>query len=365
MVTDSLGWGVTWQGEFILWNGNNWQVHSEPAASSLNDVHMLGATDGWAVGGVSSDTGTSSIFRYVAGSETWVQVPAPTTVWLKAIDMLNANEGWSVGASGIAVRWNGTDWFGGRILTDPQDGVVLNDVDMVSSSDVWAVGTNGRIFHWDGSAWTEVLPSPTSNTLNAVAMVDGNEGWAVGEMGTILHYVDGSWQLVASPTNGSLNAIQMVSPTEGWAVGQNGIILHYVGEVDLSSSTKTDSPHRVDAGDTLSYTIEVRNTGSIPAPAVTVTDTIPADTTYVSASASTSQGTFTGPDPLVVSVGDVAPGGVVTITFQVTADDLGPGCWFVPNEAIIGSGGAQLTRGTTTSVGDCHVINLPVVSKGE
>ncbi len=96
-----------------------------------------------------------------------------------------------------------------------------------------------------------------------------------------------------------------------------------------------------------------------------MTDTIPADTTYVSASASTTQGTFTGPDPLVVSVGDVAPGGVVTITFQVTADDLGPGCWFVPNEAIIGSGGTQLTRGTTTAIGDCHVINLPVVSKGD
>jgi hypothetical protein len=61
----------------------------------------------------------------------------------------------------------------------------------------------------------------------------------------------------------------------------------------------------------------------------------------------------------------VAPGGVVTITFEVTADDLGEGCWFVSNEAIIGSGSTQQTRETTTAVGDCHVINLPVVTKGD
>ena len=54
MVTDSQGWGVTWQGDCILWNGTDWQVHSKPATSSLISIHMLGATDGWAVGGVSA-----------------------------------------------------------------------------------------------------------------------------------------------------------------------------------------------------------------------------------------------------------------------------------------------------------------------
>ena len=46
----------------IVWDGSSWQVHSKPAAAALDDVHMLNASDGWAVGGVSSTTETSSIF---------------------------------------------------------------------------------------------------------------------------------------------------------------------------------------------------------------------------------------------------------------------------------------------------------------
>jgi uncharacterized repeat protein (TIGR01451 family) len=359
LVNESLGWGVTWQGEVILWNGTGWQVHSQPATSSLDDVFMLGATDGWAVGGVSA-TGVSSIFRYDVGSGTWVQYPVGTSSWLKAVDMVDASEGWAVGVGGTFVRWNGAAWNGASLFP----GVVVNDVDMVSASEGWAVGSGGAIFHYDGT-WTQLTNSPTSNTLNALSMVDANEGWAVGATGTILHYIDGTWQVVDSPTTKSLNDIQMVSPTEGWAVGQNGAILHYVGTFDLSASTKSVSSHRTDAGGNLTYTVSVRNTGTVAAPSVTVTDTIPANTTYVSGSATTTQGTFTGPDPLVFNVGDVAPGAVVTLTFQVTANDLGAGCWFVSNEAIIGSGGTQLTRETTTAVGDCHVIYLPLVTNGD
>jgi uncharacterized repeat protein (TIGR01451 family) len=358
MVADSLGWGVTWQGEFILWNGTDWQVHSQPATSSLNDIHMLGATDGWAVGGVSAG-GTSSIFRYDAGSGTWVQYPVGTNTWLKGVDMVNASEGWAVGVSGTFVRWNGVAWNGASI----SPGEVLNDVDMITASDGWAVGRDGAIFHYDGSNWTKVT-SPTSMNLNAVSMVDASKGWAVGDMGTILYYSGGEWRAVASPTTNNLNAVQMVSPTEGWAVGWDTIV-HYVGVSDLSASTKTDSPHRIDPGDTLTYTVTVRNTGTAIAPSVSVTDTIPADTTFVLDSVLTSQGTYVGPDPLVVSVGDVAPGGAVTITFQVTADDLGKDCWFIPNEAIIGYEGTQLTRRTTTVVGDCYMNYLPLISNGD
>jgi uncharacterized repeat protein (TIGR01451 family) len=358
MVTDSLGWGVTWQGEMILWNGVSWQVHSKPATSSLDDVFMLGATDGWAVGGVSA-AGVSSIFRYDVGSGTWVQYPAPTSSWLKAVDMVNANEGWAVGVQGTFLRWNGAAWNGLSLYP----GLVLFDVDMVSASDGWAVGSGGRLFHYSGSAWSEV-PSPTSYGLHAVHMLDGNEGWAVGEMGTILHYSGGAWQLVPSPTTTTLNAIQMVSPAEGWAMGQSGTILHYSGVFDLSASTKTVSPRWAQAGETLTYTVTVRNTGTALAPSVFMTDTIPADTTYVPGSAWTSQGTIQGPDPLVVSVGDVAPGGEATITFQVTVDNLGLDCWFVPNEALVGSGETQLVRGATTTVGNCHSIYLPLISNG-
>jgi uncharacterized protein len=50
------------------------------------------------------------------------------------------------------------------------------------------------------------------------------------------------------------------------------------------SVTKTDSPDPVTAGANITYTITVANLGAIAAPAVALSDTIPAGTTFVSMS---------------------------------------------------------------------------------
>ena len=49
------------------------------------------------------------------------------------------------------------------------------------------------------------------------------------------------------------------------------------------SITKTDSPDPVTAGKNLTYTVQVTNGGPSTASAVTVTDTLPAGVTFVSA----------------------------------------------------------------------------------
>jgi uncharacterized repeat protein (TIGR01451 family) len=354
MIDATSGWGVAQTGQIIRYDGGGWSIHSKPAGP-LSDVKMLSATEGWAVGG-------SAILRYNAGSDSWDAANNPSSYYLKAIDMIGSNDGWIVGLGGTVLHWDGMNWSGGSIGQTIQ----FFDVCMVSPTDVWAVGGEGIIYHYDGDGWS-LVPSPTANTLSAVDMLNANDGWAVGENGTLAHYDGSEWRLVASPTTWTLNAVQMVDSEDVWAMGAFGTILHYTGApADLSSSSKVVDLSQAVTDDVLTYTINVKNSGADVAAAVAVTDTIPLDATYVDGSASTTKGTIEGPDPLVVTVGDLDPGEEVTISFQVSVDDLGSTCHFIRNEARIGMEGAEeLVRSAATSVGDCYGSFLPLVIGNE
>lgn len=353
MISATSGWGVTHQGDMLRFDDTSWSVHSQPATSWLKDVEMLSETDGWAVGGVAD--GQSIILRYNAPSDSWQSVGNPGNQTLQAIDMVNASDGWAVGVGQTFLHWDGATWWGGSVGPG-----ILWDVDMVSSTDGWAVGMDGLLYHYDENIWN-LVSSPITDTLLSVSMIDASEGWAVGENGTIAHYADGVWEKVASPTTSTLTAVEMLSTTNGWAVGYGGVVLHYSGESDLSTSTKSVNTRYASPGEQLTYTISINNIGNAPAPGVVVTDTIPTDTTYVASSASTTQGAIQSTDPLVVDVGDVAPGSTVTINFAVTVDDPGQTCWFISNEAQIASGDTLLSRYALTTVGDCIRTFVPVV----
>ncbi|MEO6324120.1 MAG: PA14 domain-containing protein, partial [Thermoanaerobaculia bacterium] len=74
---------------------------------------------------------------------------------------------------------------------------------------------------------------------------------------------------------------------------------------DLSVS-QSHAPSPVHVGDTLTYTITVRNNGPSASSGVTLTDTLPADVTFVSATPSQGTCTGTAPAPLVCSLGALA-----------------------------------------------------------
>jgi uncharacterized repeat protein (TIGR01451 family) len=221
------------------------------------------------------------------------------------------------------------------------------------------------IYHYNGSSWSEV-DSPTDKTLRDVYMFDGSvEGWAVGTDGTILFYDGENWELVDSPTTQGLYAIDMLSPDDGWISSNGWQMLHFNRmPPDLSPSALASDPPRVEAGERMTYTINVRNVGGKDAPSVTVSDTLDLGlVTYVPDSATTTQGTIQQPNPLVVDVGDIDWGTEVTITFQVTVENQTASCWFVPNEVVIDMDGEQIVRQTATSIGDCARIYVPLAVK--
>jgi len=73
-------------------------------------------------------------------------------------------------------------------------------------------------------------------------------------------------------------------------------------------------------GDEILYTIIVTNELGTAQNSIVITDAIPTNTTYVADPASVTQGSVSGPDPLVADIGTLTAGASATLTFRVTVD---------------------------------------------
>jgi len=91
-------------------------------------------------------------------------------------------------------------------------------------------------------------------------------------------------------------------------------------------------------GDALTYTVTVTNSGNGGATNLQLTDSIPAYTSLVIGSVTTTQGTINTEDPVDVSLGDLDAGNSATVTFVVTIDNpLPAGVNSLANQAWISS----------------------------
>jgi len=86
--------------------------------------------------------------------------------------------------------------------------------------------------------------------------------------------------------------------------------------------TKTDLPDPVHVGELLTYTIAITNNGSQPATVVNMTDTLPADVTYVSASSTKGTCNHSG-NQVTCAIGAMAVDQQVTVTIIVTPTTVG------------------------------------------
>lgn len=126
------------------------------------------------------------------------------------------------------------------------------------------------------------------------------------------------------------------------------------------SITKTDAPDPVTPGGTITYTVTATNNGPAPATGVTVTDTLPASVTLVSASG------CTGTTTLSCAAGDLAAGASATVQIVVTAPSAGP----VSNTAAVTATStdpvsSNNTATATTAVGGATTCTVTGTSSGE
>jgi uncharacterized repeat protein (TIGR01451 family) len=89
------------------------------------------------------------------------------------------------------------------------------------------------------------------------------------------------------------------------------------GDAELAL-TKTVDKNAANVGDTLTYTIKVKNTGPQAATGTVVSDPLPAGLTRLGAT--TSQGTCAAGSPVVCSLGSVAVGATATVTITARVD---------------------------------------------
>src|SRR5205823_926472 len=152
--------------------------------------------------------------------------------------------------------------------------------------------------------------------------------------------VSGTYLVSSDP---STNATNPPSGTNQSVSTTGGSLTVAAGLADLSI-TKTDSPDPILPGGTLTYTIGVHNGGPDDASAVKVVDTLPAGTTFVSATGSNwsctnSSGTVTcnrtggnlaaGADAPNITVTVTAPGSVGSIANSATVSS--------PNDVTAGN----------------------------
>lgn len=88
------------------------------------------------------------------------------------------------------------------------------------------------------------------------------------------------------------------------------------------SVTGTDSPDPVRVGNNLTYFLTTTNNGPDDLTAVTLTDTLPSGTTFVSSTA--SQGSCSGTSTVTCNLGGIANGDNATVTIVVTPTVAGP-----------------------------------------
>jgi uncharacterized repeat protein (TIGR01451 family) len=116
---------------------------------------------------------------------------------------------------------------------------------------------------------------------------------------------------------GGISAIKISNSSGGIEVDHLQYGLYTVPGANLSL-TKQDSPDPVAPGGTLTYTLTVSNAGPATACQATVTDTLPAGTSFVSASGTGWNCSQTS-GVVSCTTMSLAPGNAPAITIQVTA----------------------------------------------
>ena len=232
-------------------------------------------------------------------------------------------------------------WGDGTPVPDPRD--ALDTLQCTAAAPVLAitktdspdpVAAGGNITYTlsyqntGNAAATNVVVSDTvpANTTFVSATGGGSPDPSTvvhWNLGTLAAGASGMVQMVVRVASPLPNGTPITNGAYGIASSETGVVsgpsvTTTVMSSPLLSISKTDSPDPVPAGGSITYTLSYQNTGNANATGVVVSDTVPSNTAFVSATGGGS------PDPSQVvhwSLGTLAAGasGSVQMTVRVTS----------------------------------------------
>ncbi|HSP17686.1 MAG TPA: hypothetical protein VLV78_23275 [Thermoanaerobaculia bacterium] len=224
-----------------------------------------------------------------------------------------------------------------------------SDAQSVSLSDPLPAGT------------TFVSESQTTGpAFTCTTPAAGTNGTVTCTMATFASGASAQFSIVATTGSaGVSNTATVSSATNDINVANNSATATAAVNAADVSIAKTVSAPLPFGGQSVTYTLAVANAGPAPATGVTVTDPLPAGTTFVSA---TPAGMCTGTSTLTCSVGTLASGASATITIVVTAP-LAAGS--ITNTATVSAAEPDPNPANNTSLATIvlgSVSDIPTVS---
>ena len=175
--------------KIFRYDGSHWHTISVPAASSLDTLVVLSATDAWVTGQVSCAGAKCVTEVWQWNGSTWLSHPINSTVF--NIAGSSATNVWAVGLSDVnqkgegvvaAYRWAGTHWTPVAMSHPAMSG--WPDIAIGSASNIWIEGWRGTssqvlALHWTGSKCQQVF-SPAGSAASPDAVPYGSAGVWMG-----------------------------------------------------------------------------------------------------------------------------------------------------------------------------------------
>jgi len=189
------------------WNGTAWSIVATPSTSGRDDrlsgVVDFGATNAWAAGAGNNQP----LVEHWDGT-SWQPValpalgPSGSTGGLTSLSAVSASDIWAMGtvsslsgttvvSTAVTVHYDGVRWTAVPVAK-VSGSYLLRSISADSPTDAWMVGetipspglVNGKTLteHWDGTAW-RVVASPTPGftpNLTGVSARAPGDAWAVG-----------------------------------------------------------------------------------------------------------------------------------------------------------------------------------------
>lgn len=159
--------------------------------------------------------------------------------------------------------------------------------------------------------------------------------------------VDSSQNIYVTGTTNS-SVFPTVNPLQPGFGGGSDVFIAKLQPAPDVVVTMTDSPDPVSFGSNLTYTITLKNIGEVAATGVTLTDTLPAGTTLVSANS--TAGTCSGTTTITCGLGTLTGGTTITVTIVVT-----PPAGTITNTATATLNETDAVPANNTATADTHV----------